>query len=61
MSIKCNICNFELASNGEILSRCPRCGATILPKGGCDNCKGCSILKSCKTVDRNKIEGKNNI
>ncbi|HEX9063425.1 MAG TPA: hypothetical protein VF941_24905 [Clostridia bacterium] len=45
MKIICSVCKFEI-KNGTT-KRCPRCG-NIVVKNSCENCRGCSLLRSCQ-------------
>ncbi len=54
MTVKCDECGYlyEVREQEGIEkkgnTKCPRCGKINLEKRGCENCKGCSLWKSCK-------------
>lgn len=50
MLVKCSQCKyqFEYDANKKANTKCPRCGKIFIEKRGCENCKGCSLWKTCK-------------
>ncbi len=54
MLIKCPECGYTYDSESQENSlkkentKCPRCGKIYFERKGCEDCKGCSLWKSCK-------------
>lgn len=54
MPVKCQECGytFEAEMLGKDIkkpnTKCPRCGKIYFEKKGCEDCKGCSLWKTCK-------------
>lgn len=49
MQRECSECKYLFDYNPEKKenTKCPRCGKIYMDKKGCENCKGCSLWKSC--------------
>ncbi len=50
MLVECSQCKyqFEYDSDKKANTKCPRCGKIFIEKRGCENCKGCSLWKTCR-------------
>lgn len=46
MRITCQTCKYSYESTKD--NKCPRCGFYPIRKNDCENCKSCSVWKSCK-------------
>ncbi|NMA32926.1 MAG: hypothetical protein GX940_00015 [Clostridiaceae bacterium] len=54
MKTVCCVCGYEY--DGEKPGRCPRCGSAPRIMGGCENCRGCSLWRSCELRDTDKAQ-----
>lgn len=50
MLVECSQCKYQFEHNPDKKgnTKCPRCGKIYVEKRGCENCKGCSLWKTCK-------------